>query len=63
MEPGNNFKLLSDAGLISSGYEFSPDEVDLIEQLSPQEVEVLISTAQRLGSDFLRQHAPHGLLF
>jgi hypothetical protein len=63
MATSNNIQALTNAGLITSGYEFTADEQAAIESLSADEVQALISAADKLGKDFLAKSSPHGLLF
>ncbi len=52
----SNLERLKRAGLIRSGYEFSKEDQRLLESLSEEEVEALISVKRKVGEDFLHRH-------
>ena len=58
-----NIERLRKAGLIEPDYHFDQDEKDAIESLSGAEVDALISSKEKLGEDFIREHVPHGMMF
>jgi hypothetical protein len=58
-----NLERLKEANLVPDDYEFDENEKNAIESLSPQEVQALISSKEKLGSDFINTHAPHGMMF
>ncbi|HEX6717273.1 MAG TPA: hypothetical protein VF088_09180 [Pyrinomonadaceae bacterium] len=58
-----NLERLQEAGLIADNYQFSDDDKDAIESLSPAEVDHIISSKEKLGESFIRQHVPHGMMF
>jgi hypothetical protein len=51
-----NFERLEQAGLIRHGHKFSRDDLRLVESLSSEEVEALISVRAKVGEDFLRRN-------
>ena len=64
----SNLERLERAGLIRSGYEFSQEDKRLLDGLSEEEVEALISVKRKVGEDFLRRHTcgaypPVGIVF
>jgi hypothetical protein len=52
VNPTNRERLV-EAGIIKTAYVFTPDQLQIIEQLTPEEVDTLIGIANRLGEDFL----------
>jgi len=54
-KPTSNLERLIDAGLIQKDYRLSPDELGVIESLSDDEVECLVSTAKTLGKKYLEK--------
>ena len=63
-----NWKLLEEAGLISRDHEFSKEDRRLLESLSDDEVEALISIKKKLGENFFRRntcgaYSPVGIVF
>ena len=58
-----NLDRLEQAGLVEPNYQFDQDEKDAIESLSSAEVDALISSKEKLGEDFIRDHVPHGMMF
>jgi hypothetical protein len=63
-----NWKLLEEAGLISKDHEFSKEDRRLLESLSEDEVEALISIKKKLGENFFRRNTcgaypPLGIVF
>jgi hypothetical protein len=59
---------LVDAGLIRAGHQFSDQDRQLLESLSDDEVEALISVKTKLGEDFFNRNTalaypPVGIVF
>ena len=59
---------LVDAGLIRTGHQFSDQDRQLLESLSEDEVEALISVKTKLGEDFFNRntvlaYSPVGIVF
>jgi hypothetical protein len=59
---------LVDAGLIRAGHQFSDQDRQLLESLSEDEVEALISVKTKLGEDFFNRNTvlaypPVGIVF
>jgi hypothetical protein len=68
MESSDNLKLLQEAGLLRSGYEFSAEDLQLLRSLSEEEVKALISVKRKVGEDFLNRNTclaypPVGIVF
>lgn len=54
-KPTSNLERLIDAGLVQKDNTLSPDDLGVIEKLSDDEVECLVSTAQTLGQKYLNR--------
>jgi len=54
-KPTSNLERLINAGLVQKDNTLSPDELGVIEKLSDDEVECLVSTAQTLGQKYLNR--------
>ena len=50
-----NAEQLQQAGLIEGSHPLTGDEVESINQLSPAEIEALISVRAKLGDDFFKR--------
>ena len=64
----SNLDRLEKAGLIKPGSKFSKEDHRLLESLSHEEVEALISVKRKVGDDFLRRNtggedSPVGIVF
>jgi hypothetical protein len=64
----HDWKLLQEAGLIVKDHEFSKEDRSLLESLSEDEVEALISIKKKLGENFFRRNTcgaypPLGIVF
>ena len=51
--PKKNQVALEQAGLIPAGFEFPTNASEILESLTDDEVQALISIGNKLGSDFL----------
>ena len=51
-----NMELLKQAGLIEAGHTFSREDHHLIESLTKDEVNALISVRAKVGEDFLHRN-------
>ena len=58
--PMTNAEKLQQAGLIDSAHPLNEDEVASVNQLSPAEVEALISIRAKLGDDFFNRKVQTG---
>ena len=58
-----NLEQLQQAGLVDKDYEFTAEEKATIESLTNAEVNHLISTKEKLGEAFIKNHVPHGMMF
>ena len=58
-----NIERLTESGVCPASHQFDEEEKQAIESLSPQEVDALISSKEKLGDDFIKKHVPHGLMF
>jgi len=68
MESPSKIQRLVDAGLIRGGHQFSDQDLQLLESLSEDEVEALISVKAKLGEDFFNRNTdlanpPVGIVF
>jgi hypothetical protein len=64
MAQTTNIEKLTAAGVIPANYEhLSEAEKTAIEKLSHPEVEAIIGTKTKLGPDFFKKHAAHGMLY
>jgi len=56
---------LEGAGIVKKGHKFSPDDEKVIENLTDEEVDSLISIKEKLGDEFLYKHGGRsaGILF
>ncbi len=52
----SNVATLQNAGLIPQNANFSPSDTQIIESLSPAEVNALISISQKLTPDFIARN-------
>ena len=64
----SKIRRLVDAGLIRAGHEFSDEDQKLLESLSEDEVEALISVKTKLGEEFFNRNTdlaypPVGIVF
>jgi hypothetical protein len=64
----SNQDRLVQAGLIESGYEFSVEDQSILDSLSTEEVDSLISVKGKVGGDFLTRNTsgsnpPVGIVF
>jgi hypothetical protein len=50
------FERLERSGLIRTGHHFSEEDKRLLESLSQEEAEALISVKRKLGEDFLKRN-------
>jgi hypothetical protein len=55
-----NVDRLQQAGLIEVQHPLTPDEIASINQLSPAEVDALISVRAKLGDDFFKRKVHDG---
>ena len=55
-----NLERLQQAGLVEVKHPLTPDEVDNVNQLSPAEVDAIISVRTKLGDDFFTRKVPTG---
>ncbi len=65
-QPPTNLQKLQQAEIINPDYSFSEADKAVIESLTSQEVDQLISIGDKLGHDFLLQHGggpTAGILF
>ena len=58
-----NIERLTESGVCPASHRFDEEEKKAIESLSPQEVDALISSKEKLGDDFIKKHVPHGMMF
>jgi hypothetical protein len=58
-----NLEQLQQAGLVDKDYKFTAEEKAVIESLTDAEVNHLISSKEKLGEAFIKQHVPHGVMF
>lgn len=56
----SNFERLQSAGLIEVQHTLTADEINSINQLSPAEVDALISVRAKLGDDFFNRKVQVG---
>lgn len=56
----SNLERLQAAGLIEVNHTLTPDEVNSINQLTPAEVDALISVRAKLGDDFFNRKVQVG---
>jgi hypothetical protein len=64
MSDQSNIERLTSAGIIPKGYDkLSSAEEATINGMSAAEVDAIISAASKLGSDFMKKHAPHGMVY
>ncbi|HTV15664.1 MAG TPA: hypothetical protein VME68_13175 [Acidobacteriaceae bacterium] len=56
----SNFDRLQAAGLIEVHHALTPDEINSINQLTPAEVDAIISVRTKLGDDFFNRKVPAG---
>ncbi|NIO39543.1 MAG: hypothetical protein GTO41_04725 [Burkholderiales bacterium] len=64
MSNESNMDRLTAAGIIPEGYDkLSDAEQATINGLSSEEVEAIISAASKVGHDFVKKHAPHGMAY
>jgi hypothetical protein len=68
MGSSSKIQSLVDAGLIRAGHQFSDQDRQLLESLSEDEVEALISVKTKLGEDFFNRNTdlaypPVGIVF
>jgi hypothetical protein len=64
----SKIRRLVDAGLIRAGHKFSDEDQMLLESLSEDEVEALISVKTKLGEEFFNRNTdlaypPVGIVF
>lgn len=60
----SNMARLTAAGIIPEGYDkLSDAEEATINSLSAEEVEAIISAASKVGHDFVKKHASHGMAY
>lgn len=55
-----NVDRLQAAGLLNDPHQLTDDEVATVNQLSPAEVDALISVHAKLGEDFFARKVPQG---
>ena len=53
MQNVTNRERLVEAGIIKPTYVFTPEQLQTIEQLTPEEVDALVGIGNHLGEDFL----------
>jgi hypothetical protein len=59
-----NVATLTKAGVIPAGYKhLTAAEKTAIEKLTKAEVDAIISTKTKLGSEFFSKHAAHGMVY
>ena len=58
-----NIQILTNAGVITPNYEFNPADADTLNELSNQEVSVLIDVFNDLGAGFFEENSPNGFVF
>jgi len=58
-----NIERLTQSGVCPASHHFDEEEKKAIESLSPQEVDAIISSKEKLGDDFIKKHVPHGMMF
>jgi hypothetical protein len=64
MTDQSNMDRLTAAGIIPKGYDkLTAAEQATINGMSAAEVEAVISAASKLGHDFMKKHAPHGMVY
>ena len=68
MKSPSTIQRLVDAGLIRAGHKFSKQDQQLLESLSEDEVNALISVKTKLGEDFFNRNTelaypPVGIVF
>lgn len=64
MSNETNMDRLTTAGVIPENYDKLTDaEKATIDGLSAEEVNAIISAAAKMGPDFLKKHAPHGMAY
>ena len=64
MSNETNMERLTTAGIIPKDYDkLSDTEKATINGLSADEVEAIISAASKMGHDFVKKHAPHGMAY
>lgn len=60
----SNMDRLTAAGIIPEGYDkLSDAEEATINGMTAEEVEAIISAASKVGPDFMKKHAPHGMAY
>ena len=64
MTTKTNVDRLTEAGVIPKGYKnLTAAEKATINKLAPSEVDAIVSSASKLDPDFMKKHAPHGMLY
>ena len=57
---GPNMERLTEAGIVHPQHTMSEQDQQLVEKLSKEEVEALISIRHKLGDDFIKKTAKEG---
>ena len=64
MKKATNIERLTAAGVIPKNYTRMTDaEKATINKMSDAEVEAIVSSTGKLDPDFMKKHAPHGMLY
>jgi hypothetical protein len=56
----SNVEKLQQAGLLQTEHQLTDDELQTVNQLSPAEVDALISVKAKLGDDFFKRKVQDG---
>lgn len=56
----SNVEKLQQAGLVHTEHPLTSEEINSVNQLSPAEVDALISVRAKLGDDFFARKVPQG---
>ena len=56
----SNVEKLQQAGLLQTDHQLTDDEMQTVNQLSPAEVDALISVKVKLGDDFFKRKVQDG---
>lgn len=65
MTKSTNLERLQEGGIVPTDYEdhFTDAEMAAIESLTTNEVDAIISSAAKMDPEFIKRHAPHGILY
>jgi hypothetical protein len=59
-----NIDRLTAAGIIPKGYKhLTAAETAMINKLTKGEVDAIVSASSKMEHDFMKKHAPHGMLY